>query len=269
MYRGHPVGSPLRLSRAVWSLLALAALMPESHRLEAQQTVVYGRVEDAESRQPVEGVRVISADSTSATYSDSTGFFAVVFRTGAPLTLHTERLGYLHQQFDLPPDAASRINIILVAQAPIEIEGIDVITEQKITTLLRNMESTRRAYPYAMNSFDQAWLQRFARNGTPYEVVHRILPFLAPCRFDPFKACVPGRGASSFSNARPVAQYIICVDGWEMGLSDLGNLPNEDIAQLTILRGLPKMILVYTVDYMLFMARNNRTDPRQMGAGPC
>jgi hypothetical protein len=269
MYRRHQPYS--RLWPALW-VLGLAALVP-GPRLQAQQTVVYGRVEDAQTRQPVEGVRVFSGDSTSVTYSDSTGFFAVVFKAGMPLTLHTERLGYLYQQFDLPAEASARLNVVLIEQAPIEIEGIDVVTEQKITILLKNMERHRKAYPYAMNSFDQAWLQRFAPNGTPYEVVHSRLPFLAPCDDDPFRACGPGRGVSSFNGRRSVRQYIICIDGWEMGLSDLGSIPNDHVAQLTILKGgpvlVPGMIQVYTVDYMFYMARNGRTDPAQMGAGAC
>jgi hypothetical protein len=217
--------------------------------------VIYGRVEDAASREPVEGVRIFASDSSAVVYTDARGAFALVLRPGSPLTIHSERLGFLNQQFDLVPEAASRMNVLLIEQAPIEIEGIDVVTEQAITTLVANLATRRKAYPYAVYGLDKTWLERFAPKGTPYEVARTRVGGMRACASDPYQLCVPGRGAS-FSNPNPTSRYRICVDGWEADVTQIQMLSNEDVALIEIFKGSPKMINVYTVDYMLFRARN-------------
>jgi hypothetical protein len=68
MHASHPARGPL--SRVFWVLLELAAVISGTHRFHARETVVYGRVQDARTRRPVEAGRVSSADSTSVAFSD-------------------------------------------------------------------------------------------------------------------------------------------------------------------------------------------------------
>jgi hypothetical protein len=236
-------------------LLAVAAAAP----LDAQiGVVVRGRIEDAATGAPVEGMRVLTQDSSSVAYTDSVGAFVVVFRSDAPLAVHTEGIGYLRQRFELPSGAAARVNVLRVEPSPIEIAGIDVVTEQAITVIVERLTRRRRAYAHAMSFFDRAALERYGRSTTPYEIVRRRLPGARPCPADPYQLCADGRGGS-FRNVDPVAEYLICVDGWQVDVPSLEIIPNEDVAILEIFKGGLKQIRVYTVRYLAFLARSEQT----------
>ena len=237
------------------ALLALVAAAP----LDAQiGVVVRGRIEDAATGAPVEGMRVLTQDSSSVAYTDSAGAFVVVFRSEAALAVHTEGIGYLRQRFELPAGAAARVTVLRVEPSPIELEGVDVVTEQAITVIVERLTSRRRAYAHAMSFFDRTALERYGRATTPYDIVRRRLPGARPCPGDPYQLCAQGR-SGSFRNPNPVAEFLICVDGWEVDLPSLEIIPNEDVAILEIFQGGPRQIRVYTVRYLAFLARSEQT----------
>src|SRR5690606_4490563 len=99
-------------------------------------TVVYGRVEDASTREPVAGARVFAPDSSSAVLTDSLGVFGIQIDPADPLAVNVERYGYVAQHFDLPAEAASSLNILLIEPQPVVLSGVNVVAETAIEKVL-------------------------------------------------------------------------------------------------------------------------------------
>jgi hypothetical protein len=231
--------------------------------LVAQDTstsvLIRGRLEDAVTRQPVDEARVFSADSSVVAVSDSLGNFDLRLPVGSSTTVHTQRLGYIEQRFELVGEVQSRRYVLLLEPAPIEIEGITAEAEAALTDLVRNLEARRNAYPHAMNSFDRAWIDRFGPvGGSAYDLVHQKMPGLAECRADPTQLCMPGRGRT-FRNPYPQRRIIVCIDGWKAlaPASDLNSLSMESVALVELFRR--DQVRVYTSQYLMYRARAGRT----------
>jgi hypothetical protein len=190
-------------------------------------------VEDADSREPLPGVRIFSADSSSAVLTDSLGTFAIPLPAEGPLVVRAERLGYIADRFELADDAPSRISVLLLEPAPIQIEGITVVDEDALTTLVLNIESRRNGYAGAMRAFDRGRLER--ERGSVLEFVEIRNPWIRACGADPLKMCVRGRGAT-MANLNPQDEILVCVDELESHspFAELGNLPIEAVALVEI-----------------------------------
>ncbi|MEX2582569.1 MAG: carboxypeptidase-like regulatory domain-containing protein [Gemmatimonadota bacterium] len=249
------------IDRSFHAILVSVCVLTAS-AVEAQVPVVLnGRVEDAASREPVEGARVFSADSSAAVLTDSTGTFAIQLSSTDSLVVQVERIGYLSQRFDLPDEASNRTSVLLLEQAPVELEGVTAVGETAIATVLRNLEVRRNGYPHAMNAFDRAWIDRFGPvGGSIYDLVRTRVPRITPCNSDPGEICVPGR-IRTFGNPFPQSRYTVCIDGWKSiaGIDDLKALPVEAAALVEIYkRGSSQGVRVYTSEWILDRARRGR-----------
>lgn len=248
------------MTRCTWSILLGVSpflLLPLPLRAQEVTTpvVIHGRVENAVSRDPVEGVRVSSADSSSVVYTDSLGTFAIPLPADGSFVVEAERLGYLSQRFELVEDAASRLLVLLLEPAPIAIQGITVEVRSALTKLVKNLERRRNAYPRAMAAFDRADLDRALAATFVGEFLHHAVPRLEPCSSDPFQMCAPGR-------YDPETSVMICLDGRKAFYQELEALPTDLVALVEIYGGRlrPKRVSVYTRQWILSSARNGRTN---------
>lgn len=220
--------------------------------------VIQGRVEDASSRAPVAGARVISADSSISVLTDSLGSFTLPLPSANELAVHVERIGYLAQRFDLPAEAPFRITVLRLEPAAIELEGVTVVSEAAIEVLVDNLERRRNAFPGSMRAYDRAWLERFAPIGSIFDVVRQRIPGMFPCQYDTGQMCIRGRGAT-FSNPFPTAQLTVCIDGWKSiaPVSELNSIPVEAVALIEFYGR--SGVKVYTTPWILTRARTGWT----------
>ncbi|MQA92059.1 MAG: hypothetical protein GEU90_17845 [Gemmatimonas sp.] len=241
------------------TLASATLLLIEPATLASQvPVVVEGRVEDAESRNPVEGARIFSADSSTVVLTDSLGAFTLRLSASDSLSLHVERIGYLGQRFDLPQESLSRISVLLLEPAAVALQGVTVVAEQAIEVLQQNLKNRRNAYPHAMRAFDREWLDRFAPIGSVLDLVRQRIPRMLPCDSDPAQMCLPGR-APTFQNPFPTRNLTVCIDGRKSiaPIPELDILPIDDVA-LVELYGRDG-VKVYTADWILISARTGRT----------
>lgn len=253
------------MSPCKWRILLCASLslflaLPLPAQDLAGRIVIYGRVENAVSRDPVEGVRVLSADSSSAIDTDPLGTFAILLPADGPFVVEAERIGYISQRFELDEEAPSHLSVLLLEPAPIAIEGITVEVQSALTELVENLERRRNAYAHAMTAFDRADLDRLASGSSVAEFVHRSVPRLERCS-DSFGMCVPGR-SRTIANPNPQITVSICLDGRRAFFEELEALPADVVALVELYGGRlrPKRVSVYTRQWILSSARNGRTN---------
>jgi hypothetical protein len=227
--------------------------------------VIHGRVEDALSLEPLAAARVLSADSSSAVYTDSLGAFTISLPGAGPLAVWAERFGYASDRFDLAGDARSQLFVIRLEPAPIELEGITAEAEAAISVLVDNIENRRNSYPGPVRAFDRPRLDRLAQPGSVYDFLSSRIPRLTFCDRDAFRLCVYGR-FRTFRDPRPLVPLEVCVDEWTSFLpaAELRNISMQSVSLLEIY---PGHVRVYTTDWMLSRARRQRTRvmPLQMG----
>jgi hypothetical protein len=224
------------------------------------RVVLYGRAVDSATRQPIQGARLVAADSSWSTLSDADGSFTLPLPPGNVLTVVAEAFGYRPQRFDLAASAASRLAVLLLEPTPVEIEGITVVEEAAVITLQRNLRQRRNAYPHAMVALDRTVLDRFPA-ASAYDVIRTRVPRVMSCRHDPSQICVPGR-ARTFDNPEPELMVAVCVDGWRSisSIAELETLSIESVALVEIYLGGPgAQVRVYTARWMVTQAAAERT----------
>lgn len=239
------------------ALASLGFAAPGGAQTISGGAVVYGRVEDALTREPVEGARVLSADSSSVGYTDALGIFGIPMPTEGPFAVWAERFGYLSQHFDLGDDALSHVSVLRLEPAPLAIETITVEAQAAVSELIDRLENRRNSFPGPVRSFDRAGLERLAQPGSAYDFLRIRVPRLTFCDHDPFQLCLPGR-FRNFGNLNPQVQVSVCVDDWKSFVpsSELQTLPIEAVSLVEIY---PGEIRVYTTQWMLSRARRGRT----------
>jgi hypothetical protein len=222
--------------------------------------VLYGRVEDALTRQPLENVRVFAADSSAAVLTDSRGDFALPLGPGVPFVILTERLGYISQRFDLPADAPNRMSVLLLEPEVIALEGITVEVETALERLVQNLESRRNSFPGAIRVFDRESLNRRAGGGSVWDFVRQVAPWARECPNNPIYICAVGGGRRTFADPYPDGVgVLVCVDGWRMlaPTSDLASLSAGGVSLVEFFGR--EQIRVYTAEYLLARARRGST----------
>lgn len=175
---------------------AVALLAGFSESASAQiGRVVYGRVEDALTRVPVVGALVMGADSASAVLTDLGGEFAFHFPPGAPLDITVSRQGYQTQSFVLPPNAAEGLPVILVEPAPIEMTGVEAISETDVSRLMRQLSVRRNSYPGSVRMYDKDAINRFMPVASVWEFLLTRVPVFE-CARSSSGLCTRGRGTT-------------------------------------------------------------------------
>ena len=229
--------------------------------------VVNGRVEDAASRVPLVGARVLSPDS-AAVFTDSLGNFAILIHRDAPLEVTVDQFGYQSQRFELGTDAPARISVLLVEPAPIELEGITVVEESAIDRVFRQLARRRNAYPGSVAAYDRERLQRLAGPGTAWDFVNMRTPGLFECSEGRSGLCVRGRGPTP-RDPYPEDPVTVCVDGWESwaAVSELGSLDMRIVSLVEIYGRGRGGIRVYTAGYLASTANLGRNFATPFGFG--
>jgi hypothetical protein len=222
--------------------------------------VLHGRVEDASSRQPIAGARVLSVDSSVVVFTDSVGTFAIQLPAGGPLTLRVEQYGYLIEQFDLPDEAPSRISVLLLQPDPIELAGIEVeiMEETQVEAVLSSLRNRRNAYSGGVTAFDRRRLARLAPTGSAWDFVRQQVPYLLECHMAWSGVCLrlPGDVAPLPDEPEVVVQDLtpvaVCIDRWEStaAVTELQMLDIGSVALVEVFRRGLGGIRVYTPGYI-------------------
>ncbi len=258
------------------TLLGFALSVGLASPLAAQdadgRVIVRGNVVDAVSRAPIESARVIAVDSSAAVLTDPLGGFVIPLPAGAPLSIVAEGFGYAPQRFDLGPQAAERPSLLLLEPAPVEIEGISVVEEAALTTLVRELEDRRRLYPYRVLALDRTSLELY-RRASVLDVVRARAPQIVPCRAEPAQMCLPGR-SPSLDGSGAESHVGVCVDGIRVPLprQELEGLSIAAVALLELYLGpadeyTRPHVMIYTGPWMLRQAMAGRTIVRPITTG--
>ena len=226
--------------RRVFEIAASAGLLLfAAPSLVAQVAVVQGRVEDAATLERLTGVLVMSADSSVSTLTASDGTFQIRLPAGSPFALRAERIGYVSQRFDLPPEATSRATVLRLEPQAIALPGVTVVAEDAVTELLENIDSRRNGYGEGpVWGYDRAWLNRFGPvGGTVLDFLTQRLPRIRPCSRDGAYLCIPGR-VRTFNDPYPERRMLVCID------ERVSIAPVDELAGLSI----ESVALVETID---------------------
>lgn len=264
--------------RSTWliGIAVLATAMP-AHG----QVLVRGRVEDATSRDPLAGARVVAPDS-SAVFTDSLGVFSIPVRDAASLFLAVTQYGYTSQRFELPPDASSRTTVLLLEPNAVELEAIEVVAESAVARLLTGLANRRNAYFSSVQAFDRERMDRFAMMGSVWDFVNSRTrlsecdPFGDPEVYDPNRLGTGNVMLQDWMQRRSGLCNIdgggvsVCVDGWDSwaAITELESLDMRSVGLVEIYgrRGRGG-IRVYTTPYLLSMASRGRSlfEPVEFG----
>jgi len=257
--------------RALSTLLGALALLLLAPAASAQ-VVLHGRVEDAARRTPLAGVRVLSGDSSAAVFTDSLGRFALPVQTqlAGPYEIRAERPGYAPQWFQLPDGAASRLSVLLLDPAPLELEGIEAVAESAVEEVLSDLRRRRNSYWGPVTVFDRRQIERRGRIGSAWDFIRQTAPALYDCWEALSGVCVRDRGVRSLREGPREIPVHICVDGresWSAAI-ELGSLDIGAVALVEIFDHGRGGIRVYTPGYVVANAvrRRNISPPIVMGA---
>lgn len=124
--------------------------------------MLYGRVHDAETGQPVADAVVSTGDVFGAVATDSTGAFGIQVYGQPPYYLLTEAIGYEAAEYELPEDATERISVLSLERGPIPIEGIAVVAEARVSGVMRGLANRRGGHSGSVRLYDRDRLDRFA-----------------------------------------------------------------------------------------------------------
>lgn len=248
----------MRAWASLVGLIVLGASILALPVVGQDQVQIQGRVEDADSRQPIVGARVFPLDSSTVVLTDSTGRFSLRLPADSPLALHVDRIGYRSLRFDLPAEAPNRISVLLLEQAPIELEGITAVAERALDVLQRNLTTRRYMYRGAVRAYDREWLDRSGLpGGSVYDLVRLRIPGIFECDEDLGNLCVRAR---SWTPANPSQEegIFVCIDSWQAwgAVSELDAIPLDAVALIEVFSR--ARINVFTRQWMLSRANRNR-----------
>jgi hypothetical protein len=251
--------------RLHWSIALLVIL---GRPLAAQVgVVVNGRVEDASTRDPVAGARVLAMDSSSVVLTDSVGRFAILISHDLPLSVYVEQFGYRSEQFDLDERAPRSLSVLLLEPAPIELPEIQVVEESALSKVFRDLRGRRNAYQGSVFAFDRTRLERYG-GGSAYDFVRMRAPRVYECSTGLSGLCMRGR-ARTIQDPYPEVPVLICVDGWTSwgAVGELVSLDMQSVSLIEIYSQGLGGIRIYTAAYLTHSARTGRNIALPLGFG--
>ena len=95
--------------------------------------LIFGRVEDPVSCEPVQGALVVSGDSARAVFADSLGDLWISLNSTPPYVVLVEQFGYEPTTFELSESTPSRLSVLMLEPALIPVEGVTVVDESALT----------------------------------------------------------------------------------------------------------------------------------------
>jgi hypothetical protein len=193
-----------------WGAVALCLLSCLPSPLLAQgrgQVVLRGTVVDADAKVPLLGAYVSEVGAHTGALTDSAGHFALPVDRASQYAIQISQLGYHTLNATLPPEAEHRAFTVGLKPDPVEIEGLQVITDQL---------AARRQTPFGIARILREPDLVSSSFGSAYDLTRQVLPFARPCGGDtlcissrpdnpehvgkqPLKVCVDGRAVSSGS----------------------------------------------------------------------
>ena len=153
-------------------VLGTLVALPVAAQNIGSTVVIFGRVEDAVSREPVEGALVVSGDSARAVFADSLGDFWISLNSTPPYVVVVEQFGYEPTTFELPESAPSRLSVLMLEPAPIPVEGVTVVDESALTALSERMGGRRNAYSGLVFIYDRDQILTLG-GGSAFDLVRR------------------------------------------------------------------------------------------------
>lgn len=176
---------------------SIASLCALSTAARAQDsTVVLGRLLDAESMRPIYGAFVSPLASDWGTLTDSLGRFALQVES-TEFVLVVEHLGYHVLEWRVS-GADPRPIQILLSPDPIQLESLTVLSERL---------ANRWRGPYGVADIVDREQLLNAPDGSAYDLIRRLLPFVQLCDSYTEALCLPGR--TQMGKKRKVS---VCLD---------------------------------------------------------
>ena len=181
-------------------LVALAAVFLLAPGVTAQAyPILRGQIMDAETQEPIFGVFVSFPHSGRGVFTDSLGFFSLPADSDPPYGIRIAQLGYHGMEGQLAVEDVGKPIMVALAPDPIEMEGLTVLADRM---------AERRVGPYGSGEIlDQAQLIA-SPDGSGYDLVIRMLPFVQPCDMESEALCAGGRLVRGGPR-----QVTVCVDG--------------------------------------------------------
>lgn len=162
--------------------------------------VLQGRVADAQNMGPVVGAFVAQPGSTRGVLTDSLGMFALPMSPALSRAIRVVRIGYRELQTAVPEDGGGRVLNVMVVPNPVELDGLIVLTERL---------AERRRGPYGVADILMQDQLIAGAEGSGYDLVRRMLPFVAPCDPQSSEAlCMGGRVGADGNR-----EVTVCIDG--------------------------------------------------------
>jgi hypothetical protein len=188
-----------RLNRSMLLTVLMPVLLLASEAEAQRYPVLRGQIMDAQTQSPIFGVFVSFVDSGRGVFTDSLGFFSLPPDSDPPYGISIAQLGYHPMEGQLALEDVGKPIMVSLAPDPIQIEGL---------TILADRMAGRRVGPYGSGDvLDQAELLA-SPDGSGYDLVVRMLPFVQPCGMESEALCAGGR--TSMGGPR---QITVCVDG--------------------------------------------------------
>ena len=205
---------PMRCLDFLWPYLLWGLPFSLSAQIDP---VIHGRVEDASTGEPIQGVLILAADSTAGTLSDSLGVFAISLGPEGPFVLHAKQFGCKPTVFELPTDAAPQLSVLKLPSLAIKIEGVTVVGETAMIQLVERLDQRRVRYPGVTRSLDSEGISRVAA-GDAFDLVLRQVPDLLDCKTASYPGivtdylCRQPRGIM-LSGGAGGEEFLVCIDG--------------------------------------------------------
>ncbi len=167
--------------------------------LGQQGSMVFGQILDAENKTPIAFAFVGWQGSDRGVLSDALGEFILPLESDASQVLRVNQLGYHQLLRDTRADTTGAPLVLLLSPDPIQLEGLTVLAERL---------AERRRGPYGVaDVLERADLLESAQ-GSGYELVMQMLPFVGLCNRESEALCMAGR--PMMGQRREVT---VCVDG--------------------------------------------------------
>jgi hypothetical protein len=202
-------------TRSPTSILLLLTVLALPGRVRGQEHVtIRGRVGDADTHAPLQGVLVTATLAGISVLTDSAGAFSLELIQDRSYELMAEDLGYVPVRFTLGPEAEQTPTILLLTSMPEILSGLAVLEDR-----LRQRRQRRGGYIRLIEH--DSLLMSTERNG--YTLVERVVPGARPCDRQIEGLCVPG-------GARERA-IRICIDDYRppAGASALASYEPSDL----------------------------------------
>ena len=148
--------------------------------------VLRGRVLDATTMDPIGWAFVGPASSNRGVLTDSLGYFALPVDQPTPFALRVAQLGYQNLETRVEAFGPQTLLTINLVPEPLEIEGLTVLTDR--------LAERRRGVFGIVEVLDRGQLLSDS-GGSAFDLVFRMLPFVAPCGVGSEALCLSGRSA--------------------------------------------------------------------------